>query len=1294
MTRDVDAATGRAVALVNQVEELVRDERPRAALQLAEEAVRACEHMPDWLRAAALHARGRAHDALGDLDAATTDLNAARDLEPRSPARWMLLAQLVASRAQWDESREMFLTAIDVADAVGERDAIPQAHWELANIARVRGDVDLARHHLAEALAAAEELGDVGSAAHSELTLADLEAAEGNTDVARNHYARARSMADLFPAGAGKRVTTEPQGAPPTRGDPEAAQLPAPQDVDPVLRIVLAPRLGENVELELWPGGGLQPLRRLVPFRFAIHPRTEERLRWYIEEYPERPIDPAPAIAGEVEEELEQLGEALFDALLGQPASEPVRERVSGAMDRLRVEIVADTLAADALPWELLRDPTTGTDLALTARSFTRTTTAAMGGPAAHRKDEAIRILLVIARPEGRLDVPFRSIAEPLLRELTAARASAEVDVLRPPTFEQLQKVLRDARSASRPYDLVHFDGHGLFDPDHGGGALVFESGDETAELVTGERLGKELVAGAVPLLVLNACRSAASHQGLSYGSVARGALESGLAAVVAMRFNVYVATAAVFVGGLYRVLGEGRDLQEAVANARRLLTQRTDHHGLPAVRDWCVPTVYQTAPVRLAARGSGFMRATIERALPPEPRHGFVGRDEVFVEVEAALVRSPTVVLRALPGQGKTTLATEFARWYVRTGGCGRAGPLVSLADRPTALELRERLGGLDGRPLLLWDDTMDLSDEYIPVLDEIARVGGRTLVIRDRRPDPPGLPVIGMPNFPDDEAQALALAVAADAGAAVTPELAREIGGSLRGHALAIELAVQELANRGGAITQEGLEELREELRTPENGSPAPWTRALGDQLDIDEASGDAALVAQCRGYVSVICLGLLRGDEDYDSAASSLEDFSTRGFVTHVGLGAFAIHPGLPAALAAAGRYTAPGQNFVRAVARTASAWTGLAELKGGQAPWPAEAANVVAARRLASREGWWPEVVQLMEGVVALAAHGAMVDVARTEILDAASDFVVLESGEPLPGMEEFGEAFLGHLAWVAEMDGDRARVVQMRIADVAARRAAAEATLLKASEDRTDADQGVLRRLGVGLTNLGRAQLDAREPSAHETMTEAIGIARGLGDWRLEALNRLNLGVYWMTVPPTPDFDRAEDEFDAGYKLAIEDDPGLAGKLMTERGTLHYEKAMRAADPGVRRGHLDRAAELLELAVGLREPDAVLFHQLGQVHRFLGHLGDSRAWFEQAIALRDFEREPGGGADARLHLALTLEDAGLLDEALRFARSAEEVLARATDPDPSLQVSIEGAVARLALLAHASAMGTS
>ena len=118
--------------------------------------------------------------------------------------------------------------------------------------------------------------------------------------------------------------------------------------------------------------------------------------------------------------------------------------------------------AGSAVPWELLRDPVTDGVLALRAGAFVRTTRDRCSGERADRPG-GLRVLLVICRPGGREDVPFRSVASHLVRLSRGAREAFRLDVLRPPTFAELARVLEAAKKAGEPYQVVHFDGHGTW---------------------------------------------------------------------------------------------------------------------------------------------------------------------------------------------------------------------------------------------------------------------------------------------------------------------------------------------------------------------------------------------------------------------------------------------------------------------------------------------------------------------------------------------------------------------------------------------------------------------------------------------------------------------------------------------------------------------------------------------------------------------------------------------------------------------------------------------------------------
>ncbi len=86
-----------------------------------------------------------------------------------------------------------------------------------------------------------------------------------------------------------------------------------------------------------------------------------------------------------------------------------------------------------------------------------------------------------------------------------------------------------------------------------------------------GAELGNLLHETRVPLLILNACRSAHSepqerpekvldaHQQIrQFGSFAHALMDYGASGVVAWRYSVFVDTAAKFMGDLYRELGAG----------------------------------------------------------------------------------------------------------------------------------------------------------------------------------------------------------------------------------------------------------------------------------------------------------------------------------------------------------------------------------------------------------------------------------------------------------------------------------------------------------------------------------------------------------------------------------------------------------------------------------------------------------------------------------------------------------------------------------------------------------------
>lgn len=358
-----------------------------------------------------------------------------------------------------------------------------------------------------------------------------------------------------------------------------------------------------------------------------------------------------------------------------------------------------------ALPWELLHD---GQGYLFHDGIGVRVRRSLPGGeePAAlpeSARHAPLRVLAVCARPEtdGTAYIDHRVSIQPLTEALNALGDLAEYEILSPPTFPALCDKLRTGLTVGRPFHIVHFDGHGVFDKMNGLGALVFEHPDDSAklhqrraEIIPADRLGEELRKLGVGLFFLEACQSAQAEENPE-ASVAGRLLQSGVASVVAMSHSVLVDTARRFTAAFYPALAGGARVGAAMLAGQRELARhrqrgwgwepRGDEPGKMQRRpleleDWFVPVLYQDGadpvllpvppPAERVQRELAKDRALATGNLPAPPPHSFVGRSRLLLAAERLMLEAGKnyVVLRGEGGEGKTTLATELARWLVAT--------------------------------------------------------------------------------------------------------------------------------------------------------------------------------------------------------------------------------------------------------------------------------------------------------------------------------------------------------------------------------------------------------------------------------------------------------------------------------------------------------------------------------------------------------------------------------------------------------------------------------------------------
>jgi hypothetical protein len=433
---------------------------------------------------------------------------------------------------------------------------------------------------------------------------------------------------------------------------------------DLALQIADASKASGEFRVELSFDNGLLVRTSATEFNFSVSARDQELVRWYWEDFVEYPDRVAQRKAARVEQRLREIGDELFRQVFDPPAARQFWSEIQPRLAETRIEI-AGSQRSDftLLPWEFLRDPKTGALLAEGCASFLRRPKAtrlssrdwsSQAGP--------LRVLLVMWQPPADPQLPFRPTARRLLQALSReARGSVSVDILRPPTYGQLNTVLLEAEAMDQPYHVLQFDGYGIFtDPAEEGsvethslqalrgsrGYLISDNStwERTRQLLDGRTLGDLMIEARVPWLVLNACRGSGTSgvneperdDGTQPGclrafhSLALDALERGIAGVLQLPYHLGSAASAQFLLKTYLRLAQGHSLPEAATQHRKWLREQAERQpkGLPFLgwdlaekkwqrsqpeseltfgwvrrEDWLVPVIYEPQPFRLEAR-------------------------------------------------------------------------------------------------------------------------------------------------------------------------------------------------------------------------------------------------------------------------------------------------------------------------------------------------------------------------------------------------------------------------------------------------------------------------------------------------------------------------------------------------------------------------------------------------------------------------------------------------------------------------------------------------------------------
>ncbi|WP_035153627.1 tetratricopeptide repeat protein [Calothrix sp. 336/3] len=283
-------------------------------------------------------------------------------------------------------------------------------------------------------------------------------------------------------------------------------------------------------------------------------PQQEQQLEWYFEEWLTYPmLNGKKAEAAKTN--VVNYGENLFNQVFHDRDAYSYYRQLRGNLAQVKIEIVGNSPEFHALHWEAIRDKDLPRPLAVDCVMVRKRTQKSAPAPIQLAESPVINLLVVVSRPDEEHDVGYRTIARPLIEVIQNSQLPVNIDLLRPGTYESLERHL-EAKGAGY-YHIIHFDCHGALmayadiqegakrnrytyqarwgrediQPYEGVKAFLFLDGESKgkADPVEAGELADMLTGKGIPVCILNACQSGKQVKNPTPASPPLPASEEGL---------------------------------------------------------------------------------------------------------------------------------------------------------------------------------------------------------------------------------------------------------------------------------------------------------------------------------------------------------------------------------------------------------------------------------------------------------------------------------------------------------------------------------------------------------------------------------------------------------------------------------------------------------------------------------------------------------------------------------------------------------------------------------------------